>query len=159
VYDVEGARSAAGSATTDPLFKVPHSPDLAAFNRTFPDRLALKHAHSGANVEQFWGQHVLLAIQFALYCLNDYGTRPDGGAFTRPPPRVIAAGVSNGGGAALAAAEQDDPAAPLIDGVVVSEPQVQPTPRSDFVIRYGDAVFTDHSRSLLDTVTLMNVYA
>jgi hydroxybutyrate-dimer hydrolase len=72
--------------------------------------------------------------------------------------KVMATGVSNGGGAAILAAEQDDAIKPLIDAVVVSEPQVQPTPK-DFVIRFRDGEFKNHSRSLLDTATLMNLYA
>jgi hydroxybutyrate-dimer hydrolase len=46
----------------------------------------------------------------------------------------------------------------LIDAVVVSEPQVQPVP-ANFAISYGGKVFRSHSRSFLDTVTLMDVYA
>ena len=78
--------------------------------------------------------------------------------FTRANTKVIAAGISNGGGAVLRAAEQDDVNRPLIDAVVVSEPQVQPAP-ANFAISYDGKVFKGHSRSLLDTVTLMDVYA
>ena len=60
----------------------------------------------------------------------------------------------------MRAAEQDDPARPEIDAVVVSEPQVQPEKSGgDFVIVYGDTIFADHSRGLLDIATLMDVYA
>ncbi len=93
-----------------------------------------------------------------MYCLNDYFDE-DVPEFTRANTKVIAAGVSNGGSAALRAAEQDDPARPLIDAVVVSEPQVQPQRSEEFAIRYRGNVLSNHSRSFFDTVTLMNLYA
>ena len=141
-----------------PLFRVPASTDLESYKRNLPNRLALKHAHSEANVEKHWGKCVLLSIEFALYCLTDY-FGDEAHEFTRANTKVIAAGVSNGGGAALRAAEQDDPARPLIDAVVVGEPQVQPQKSGEFAIRYRGNVLRDHSRSFFDTVTLMNLYA
>jgi hydroxybutyrate-dimer hydrolase len=141
-----------------PLFRVPDSTDLESYKKKLPNRLALKHAHSEANVEKHWGQCVLISIEFALYCLTDYFGE-EAREFTRANTKVIAAGVSNGGGAALRAAEQDDPARPLIDAVVVSEPQVQPQKSGGFAIRYRGNVLRDHSRSFFDTVTLMNLYA
>ena len=141
-----------------PLFRVPDSASLESYKKKLPNRLALKHAHSEANVEKHWGKCVLLSIEFALYCLTDYFGE-DAREFTRANTKVIAAGVSNGGGAALRAAEQDDPARPLIDAVVVSEPQVQPQRSEEFAIRYRGNVLRDHSRSFFDTVTLMNLYA
>jgi len=155
-YGVDGLRLPAG-ALEHPTFTAAPGPDLDAFKRALPHRLAVKHAHSGTNVEASWGQHVLMSIAFCLFCLNDW--LADGAEkFKRPSTKVIAAGVSNGGGAALRAAEQDDVDAPLIDSIVVSEPQVQPKPAA-FAIRYAGSVLTNHSRSFLDTVTLMDVYA
>jgi hydroxybutyrate-dimer hydrolase len=155
-YGVDGLRLPSGSED-EPVFKATDTPDLAVYKRMLPHRLALKHAHSETNIEANWGRHVLLAIEFCLFCLNDWlGERS--GPFTRPTTKVIAAGVSNGGGAALRAAEQDDGG--WIDGVVVSEPQVQPGPApASFVIRFNGSDFKDHSRSFLDYVTLMDVYA
>ncbi len=137
---------------------MPDSASLDSYKQKLPNRLALKHAHSEANVEKHWGKSVLLSIEFALYCLTDYFSE-DAPEFTRTNTKVIAAGVSNGGGAALRAAEQDDPARPLIDAVVVSEPQVQPQRSEEFAIRYRGNVLRNHSRSFFDTVTLMNLYA
>ncbi len=142
-----------------PLFRVRASENLDAFKRLLPNRLALKHAHSEANVEKHWGTCVLLSIEFALYCLNDYFKHAKGCAFTRANTKVIAAGVSNGGGAALRAAEQDAAVPPWIDAVVVSEPQIQPARSTEFAIRYRGTLLRDHSRSFFDTVTLMNLYA
>jgi hydroxybutyrate-dimer hydrolase len=154
VYGVDGLRLPVGSQEV-PVFRAPASPDLDVFKRTLPHRLAIKHAHCESNIEASWGQYVLLSIRFCLFCLNDWlGEQDD--SFSRPTTKVIAAGVSNGGGAALRAAEQDT--AGLIDAVVVSEPQVQPTPK-DFVIRSNGSDFAGHSRSFLDYVTLMDVYA
>jgi hydroxybutyrate-dimer hydrolase len=157
VYDLEGRRIDAQNTRNEPVFRVAPSPDLAAFNTEFPHRLAAKHAHSRKNIELNWGRYVLLSIDFAFYCLNEY-LGPKHGSFDRTNTKVMATGVSNGGGAAILAAEQDDAIKPLIDAVVVSEPQVQPTP-GDFVIRFRNEEFKNHSRSLLDTATLMNLYA
>src|SRR5271163_2551254 len=157
VYDLQGQRVVAQNAGNEVLFQVAPSLELAAFKKEFPHRLAAKHAHSRKNIERNWGRYVLLSIDFAFYCVNDYlGSKH--GSFDRTNTKVIATGVSNGGGAAILAAEQDDAINPLIDAVVVSEPQVQPTP-GDFVIRFRDEDFKNHSRSLLDTATLMNLYA
>lgn len=154
VYGLEGMRLSAGSKD-EPVFRVPDSADLAAYKRLRPHRLAIKHAHSESNIEASWGRHVLMSIEFCLFCLNDW-LGGGGDRYKRPATKVIAAGVSNGGGAALRAAEQD--ATELIDAVVVSEPQVQPTPKT-FVIRSNRSEFKGHSRSFLDYVTLMDVYA
>lgn len=162
VYTVDGLPVPASQAGDAALFRVPGNDDLAAFKTAFPNRLGLKHAHSQKNPERNWGRYVLLSIEFAFFCLNHYKSAPDGSPFTRPGTRVIAAGISNGGGSALKAAEQDDPDHPLIDAVVVSEPQVQPekgAPKDAFVINDRGTIFTGHSRSLLDISTLMDIYA
>jgi hydroxybutyrate-dimer hydrolase len=159
VYNVEGHPFSASAMADEPLFRVPATADLEAFKETYPHRLGMKHAHSGRNVERNWGRYVLLSVQFALHCLNDYLKRTDGKLFDRTNTKIVAAGVSNGGAAALLAAEQDDRNSPLIDGVVVSEPQIQPAPGGDFEVDYRNVAFRGHSRSLLDTVTLMNLYA
>jgi hydroxybutyrate-dimer hydrolase len=84
-----------------------------------PNRYAYKHAHSRLNPEKDWGAYTLQAIEFALLRLNaQFPTQ----SFNASNTLVIADSVSNGGGAALAAAEQDING--LIDGVVVSEPQI-----------------------------------
>jgi hydroxybutyrate-dimer hydrolase len=158
-YDLEGQRQPAGAGLDNLLFEVSFSPELDLFRQSFANRLAMKHAHSRANVEARWGNYVLASIEFALFCLNDCRRRKCGEGFTRANTKVIAAGVSNGGGAALRAAEADDPRRPLIGAVVVSEPQVQPRPSPDFVISYRGVDFRDHSKSMLDVVTLMNIYA
>ena len=146
-----------GVANPSGIMRLPHfrAEDTAAlrnFKTRYPHRIAVKHAHSGQNPERNWGQFVLQSIRFALWALNDHTGRN----WTASDVRIVAAGVSNGGGAALLAAEQDTSG--LIDGVVVSEPQVQPR-RGDFRIRDRGQLVPAHSRSLFDVTTFMDVFA
>jgi hydroxybutyrate-dimer hydrolase len=86
-----------------------------------------------------------------------FGADPAIPHFSRRSTRILVAGVSNGGGAALRAAELD--ADDMIDGVVVSEPQVQPIFTRSFVIcQEGRPALIEHSRPILDTMTLLNLY-
>ncbi|MBC7946107.1 MAG: D-(-)-3-hydroxybutyrate oligomer hydrolase, partial [Burkholderiales bacterium] len=126
----------------------------AEFNAATPNRFAFKHAHSERNPEKDWDKHVLASIVFALYALND---KFDGAAITPNNTIVIASSVSNGGGASLRAAELDQFG--LIDGVAVSEPNVNPKPGAKFGIVQGlGAPFFAHSKDLYDYVTLVNLY-
>ncbi|MGH6690511.1 MAG: 3-hydroxybutyrate oligomer hydrolase family protein, partial [Gammaproteobacteria bacterium] len=134
----------------------------AAFNAASPNRVAYKHAHSEQNPEKDWGEHVLVSIEFAFQILNErFGHKDDddddrGRRITKRNTIVIAASVSNGGGASLAAAEQDKRR--LIDGIVVSEPQVQPRFNPHLTIKRGDKVIANHSKSLYDYITLANLF-
>lgn len=142
--------------------------DLADFNAATPNRFAFKHAHSRQNPEQDWDTHVLQSIEFAFFLLNEkFGDEDDEEEdddgkvvhrrITRKNTIVIASSVSNGGGASIRAAELDRWG--LIDGVAVSEPNVNPKPGAPFAIVQGaGAPFTDHSKSLLDYTTLVNVF-
>lgn len=124
------------------------------FDEEYPDRFAVKHAHSQTNPEADWGQNVLQSIEFAFIVLN--GLYEDA-YFTSENTVVIAAGVSNGGGAAVRAAEEDKRG--LIDGFVVSEPNVTPSFRAAFTINFGDnPPFSDHSKSLYDYISYAAVY-
>lgn len=128
------------------------------FNALWPERWAWKHAHSKANPEADWGRHVLQSIEFGLWALNDQFVN-DGGPlrFTPENTRVIASSVSNGGGASLRAAEQDTKG--LIDGVAVSEPNVNPKVDTSFTLRQGTgAEIVKHSRSLFEYTTALAVY-
>ena len=131
------------------------------FDTDYPDRFAFKHAHSKANPEADWGLHVLQSIEFGFYILNEqFGEESDDGrrvTLTPDNTLVIASSVSNGGGASVRAAEQDTDG--LIDGVAVSEPNVNPVVDKGFTIRQGNApVITNHSRSLFDYTTALAVY-
>ncbi|MBZ2169611.1 D-(-)-3-hydroxybutyrate oligomer hydrolase [Marinobacter sp. F4216] len=136
--------------------------ERADFNALWPNRLAWKHAHSRMNPEADWGRHVLQSIEFGFYVLNEQFGRelPNGHTLKTIKPvntLVIASSVSNGGGASVRAAELDDQG--WIDGVAVSEPNVNPEVNTSFTIRQGDGpVIDNHSRSLLDYSTALAVY-
>ena len=128
------------------------------FNALWPDRWAWKHAHSEQNPEADWGLHVLQSVEFGLWALNkQFGEDGKPVPFTPENTRVIASSVSNGGGASLRAAEQDTKG--LIDGVAVSEPNVNPLVDTRFTIRQGtNAPISKHSRSLFEYTTALAVY-
>lgn len=136
--------------------------ERADFNAAWSDRFAYKHAHSQVNPEADWGRHVLQSIEFGFYILNEKFGQETGNdrkvIKVRPKNTlVIASSVSNGGGASVRAAELDDRG--LIDGVAVSEPNVNPQVDTSFTIRQGSGpVITEHSRSLLDYTTALAVY-
>lgn len=125
--------------------------DHRTHSRLYPHRLAVKHAHSGLNVQKDWGVRVLQSIEFARLLLIRFFPE------IQKTLRVIAAGISNGGLASIMAREQDTQN--RIDGLVVSEPNVTPVYRKDLAIVQGSAPpLTDHSRHLVDYTTLMNIY-
>lgn len=132
--------------------------DLDRYRAAFPGRVAVKHAHSRQNPERFWGHYLLRAIRFAFYVLNRPEIRGAGRIVTPARLPVVAAGISNGGAAALRAAEVDREG--MIWGVVASEPNVQPRPEPDLILRQGDRSwrYPAHSRSLLDVHTLFHLY-
>jgi hydroxybutyrate-dimer hydrolase len=155
VNRITGERADADAAGRDALFTVRGGDALrAAFNAETPNRFAFKHAHSQSNPEARWGMDVLQSVEFAFWALN----REYPSARLRPGNTiVIASSVSNGGGASVLAAEQDRRG--LIDGIAVSEPNVNPTPSRAFGIQQGEAPpLFDHSRDLLDYTTLVNLY-
>ncbi|WP_374264983.1 3-hydroxybutyrate oligomer hydrolase family protein [Zoogloea sp.] len=134
---------------------------LDALNAAFPNRIAYKHAHSAQNPERDWGRNTLDAIAFAFYVLNEqYSTADASGKkprVIRPANTiVIASSVSNGAGAALMAAEQDKLG--LIDGVAVSEPQIQPKDVGGLTIKQGSATVPTIGKPLLDYFTYANLY-
>jgi hydroxybutyrate-dimer hydrolase len=131
------------------------------FNAATPNRLAVKHAHSEQNPEKDWGRDTLRAVEFALYVLNEQfgATLPSGKksrVITPGNTIVIASSVSNGAGAALAAAEEDKFG--LIDGVAVTEPNIQINPRTAPVIKRGALTYTGGSKPLYDFFTYGNLY-
>jgi hydroxybutyrate-dimer hydrolase len=164
---IDGRRADAGTAGRGSNFTARLSEtERAAFNAASPHRFAYKHAHSELNPEKDWGAHVLMSIEFAFHVLNQrFGhvghedDDDDGGGLRRITKHntiVIASSVSNGGGASLAAAEQDKRR--LIDGVVVSEPQVQPRPNPKLTIKRGTNVIAAHGKGLYDYITLANLF-
>jgi hydroxybutyrate-dimer hydrolase len=157
---IDGTRTDAPTAAKNSTFTAKLTDaERAAYNTAFPNRFAVKHAHSQLNPEKDWGQYTLHAVEFAFYALNEkYGTAQSDGTHLRifhpGSTIVIAASVSNGGGAALAAAEQDTQG--FISGVVADEPQVQVA--STATIQRGGANVSTSARSLYDYTTLAALY-
>jgi hydroxybutyrate-dimer hydrolase len=162
VNGIDGVRGDAAALGTASNFTARLTDaERTAFNAATPNRFAVKHAHSEQNPEKDWGQHTLQAIEFAFWVLNErYSTHTGTGlavAQIRPHNTlVIASSVSNGAGAALAAAEQDE--AGWIDGVAVSEPNIQLAPGAGGRIeRAGLPAYTGGSRPLYDYFTYANL--
>ena len=164
VYLINGRMVAASAAGKDATFVAPLSDaDRTAFNASFPNRWAFKHAHSQQNPEKDWGKHTLQAIEMAFYVINlEYSPEardPSNNVvfFQVVKPEttiVIASSVSNGGGASLAALEQDN--AGLIDGLAVAEPQVQLNQPFATIRRGGTTA--PPVKTLYDYFTLANLY-
>ncbi len=138
-------------------------PQRTAFIATNPFRYAFKHAHSQVNPEKDWGLYTRQAIEFALWAINEQFAGPAPGTsdklrqFVASNTLVIASSVSNGGGAAIAAAEGDT--AGLIDGVVVGEPQINPTVPAGLIVARGGVNYpaTAIGRPLYDYTSLGNM--
>lgn len=120
------------------------------------DRVAYKQAHSQAHPEQAWGQYTVLAIEYALYVLSqEYPARSQ--SFTSENTLILGASISNGGAAVLRAAERSGKR--LFHGIVVAEPNINPIFDGTTLIQQGNQrPLAEHSRSLLDYTTLINVY-
>lgn len=137
--------------------------ERANFNAIAPDRVAYKHAHSQRHAEVNWGQYTLQAVKLALYVINEHhgavlkdAPQRRAATFNASNTTVIASSVSNGGGAALAAAEQDTEG--LIDGVAVSEPNVNPAPPPGLSLRVGTTPVPVFGKPLLDYFSFANLY-
>lgn len=160
---INGLRAAAGAAGKDSHFTAKADPaKLAAFNAATPNRFAFKHAHSQQNPEEDWGKDVLNSIEFAFYLLNErYGDKNPRGDVIRQTVRkhntiVIASSISNGGGASLRAAEADSKG--LIDGVAVTEPNVQPPQHPGVHVLRGGVPVASHGKGIYDYFTLANLF-
>jgi hydroxybutyrate-dimer hydrolase len=132
------------------------------FNAEFPNRLAVKHAHSQKNPEKDWGSDTLASIRYAFYALNEEYAEPLAGSssksvrFNPGNTLVIAGSVSNGGAAVLRAAELDSDG--LIDGVVTSEPSAQPNRTSGYSVAFGGDAVAVKGLPLIDYFTYANLY-
>lgn len=146
--------------TVEPLNFAPKIPrrELDRYTRDNPNRWAIKHAHSQENPEEDWGTDTLRAIQFGFYQLNrHFADDKSAGRITPANTLVIASSVSNGGAAALRAAEEDRNR--WIDGVAVSEPNVNPKRDRSFTIQQGSGQpLAEHGRPLYDYITFYTLY-
>ena len=157
VNDLDGVAGPVDAIGHEAQFAVRDSRRLDDYVAANPHRIATKHAHSQLNPERLWGRFGLKGIEFAFWALNDHFGAKGHRRFDRRNTIVIAAGASNGGGMALRALEDDDEG--LIDGLVVTEPNIGPED-GRFVIRFGDdPPFDPAGRSIYDSMTLMSVYA
>ncbi len=162
-YNLEGQRIDLGTRAAEATFQANLTEEQRRqYNQALPGRIATKHAHSQQNVQASWGRHVLQSVEYAFHVLNRHFNAPhlDGSipaTITPDNTLVIATSVSNGAGASLRAAEEDTSG--LIDGVVASEPNIQPAFDNSLSIRQGSgAELRQHSRSLLDLASLVNLY-
>jgi hydroxybutyrate-dimer hydrolase len=157
-----GTRTDAAAAGKNSIFTAA----LTALERTgflalWPNRFAVKHAHSQQNSEKDWGKYTLQSVEFAYFVLNEkYGDLARDGTshlkkLTPTNTITIASSVSNGAGAALAAAELDTQG--LISGVAVAEPQIQVVPDARLSITRGTTAQTGIGKSLYDYSTLANL--
>ena len=155
VDDLDGVAGSPGALGNRAQFALRDSRKLEAYATANPHRIAVKHAHSQINPERLWGEFALQGIEFAFWALNDhFRGKPH---FSRKNTLVIAAGASNGGGMALRALEADDKG--LIDGLVVTEPNVGPRD-GNFTIKVGtEPPFDPAGRTIYDSITLFSLYA
>jgi len=135
---------------------------LATFNAAFPNRIAYKHIFSQQNPEKDWGQNVLDSVRFAFWALNEEYAPIDqaSGKHTRTitPGNtiVIASSISNGGGESLQALEQDPEG--LIDGLAVTEPNVQPHDMAGVTVNFAGAAVPNAGKPLIDYFTYRMLY-
>jgi hydroxybutyrate-dimer hydrolase len=175
VNDIDGVYGAEEEIGRDSQFRVKNKGKLRRFIEAYPNRVAAKHAHSQINPEARWGEFALKAIEFAFWAINDYARsgstdiyngkdfddenhRGHGRhhLFTPKSTLVIASGVSNGAGVSIRSLEEDKKG--LIDGMVVSEPSMNPR-KADYQIKFGSEMFNPKGRTLNDAITLMGTYA
>src|SRR5205085_11327465 len=93
---MRGERAPAEQAGTDSNFTAALSGDARArFLRDYPNRVAMKHAHSQRNPEKDWGRNTLTAVTFAFHVLNELKDAR-AGRYTPENTIVIASSLSNG---------------------------------------------------------------
>ncbi|MGH8251881.1 MAG: 3-hydroxybutyrate oligomer hydrolase family protein, partial [Steroidobacteraceae bacterium] len=138
----------------DPLvgWRAQETPVRDAWRRAHPHRIAVRHVHDGENSEHDWGPYLLQAVKAGFTLLQrEFPATADRAAIARARTLVIASGISNGGGAVLRAAEADREQ--LLDGVVVSEPNVSVERGARIAIRMGERAYTtDSAPALFDYV-------
>ncbi|WP_024538063.1 3-hydroxybutyrate oligomer hydrolase family protein [Comamonas badia] len=157
VNKIDGTRAARGAAGALSFFTALSDAARTAYNTAFPNRIAIKHAHSQQNPERDWGTDTLAAGRYALYVLNArYGTADDPVPFTAGNTLVIAGSASNGGAASLRAAEQDGDG--LIDGVVASEPVTEMPTAGGYGIQFDGAAVAGYGKTLAEYTTYGNIY-
>jgi len=163
VNKVDGTRATRTAAGALSFFAANISEGVRKlFTAVYPNRVAVKHAHSQMNPEKDWGTDTLASIRYAFYALNqEYGKASADGSthearFDAGNTVVIAGSASNGGAAILHAAEQDTDG--LIDGIVADEPSAQPASTSGYGVQVGGAAVPMFGKPLLDAFSVANLY-
>jgi len=115
---LDGTRTTLTSENSQALGFVPNLDD-ASFegNQTNGHPVAIPHAHSGINVEAYWGEITLAATQWAIERLTQQFSD-----FDQEQLITMAAGLSNGGQAVLQALEKDGQG--HLDAVVAIMPNI-----------------------------------
>jgi hydroxybutyrate-dimer hydrolase len=131
------------------------------YNAQFPNRIAYKHIYSQQNPEKDWGRNVLDSIRFAFWAINQhYGNTDSSGhplvTFVPSNTLVIASSVSNGGGESVQALEQDSEG--LIDGLAVTEANVQPNSMNGVAVTFNNALVANAGKPLIDYFTYRMLY-
>jgi hydroxybutyrate-dimer hydrolase len=133
----------------------------STYNAQFPNRIAYKHIFSQQNPEKDWGRNVLDSVRFAFWAINQtYGDVDSSGirlqTFNASNTVVIASSISNGGAESMQALEQDTEG--LIDGLAVTEPNVQPNSMTGVTVSFNNAPVANAGRPLIDYFTYRMVY-
>jgi hydroxybutyrate-dimer hydrolase len=160
---IDGTRAFANDAGDKAHFRAQATAalDLAAYNSSYPYRIAQKVAHSQQNPEANWGDNILESVDFAFYVLNlseNFGSQD---TLTAANTLVIAAGTSSGGAAALRAMERDSSG--LIDGGVVAAPLINPRHASELqnvIIQQDNLSYfnTIYQKTVFDVITYLMIY-
>ena len=133
----------------------------STYNALFPNRIAYKHVYSQQNPEKDWGRNVLDSIRFAFWAINQqYGDLDAAGrplaTFNAGNTLVIASSISNGGAESMQALEQDNEG--LIDGLAVTEPNVQPNSMNGVTVTFNNGVVPNAGKPLIDYFTYRMLY-
>lgn len=160
VNGIDGVRKdATAAANTSNFTATLTAAELAAYNASFPNRIAVKHAHSQQNPERDGGLYVLQAVEYSLYYLNETFSQVINGqhlrSFKPANVLVIASSVGDGGAAALSALEQDTEG--LIDGVAVAQPSIQMAANTALTVRRGNVSRAGTGKQLYDYVSMANL--
>lgn len=141
-------------ANDNALFSIELNDKNVLFKEKYPYRLASKHAHSGRNIDQYWGQFVLASITFAFEQLNkQFASTTD---YNAGNTLVLGAGISNGGASILRAAETDNK--DLFDGIVVSEPAINLPFDFSYTIKTGEKNIRWNTKTLAQRAVIDGLY-
>ena len=160
VNTLDGLRKdATTAANTSNFTATATAAELAAYNAAFPNRIALKHAHSQQNSERDWGLFTLQAVEFSIYMLNETFSQVINNqhlrSFKAANVLVIASSTSEGAAAAISALEQDTEG--LIDGLAVAQPTIQMAANNALTVRRGSVTRTGTGKALFDYVSMANL--